>query len=452
MSVRRKLFIAMASFIIGMGLVYAFLTLFVVRGILDFMLDTDRSQVIEELTGLFEAYYENNESWDGVEHVDSSNLTGKNSSRNGSVLLMSVPGLELLYCAGEADTNQVTAFGIRSIIQIKGQTAAYLYYYDQEVAGMAKMRIAVRDAVTILLFAGAVILVLLSLAVAYWLSKRLTAPLRVLLPAIDRLGKGQYGVQAPVISKDEYGKVAEAFNDMSKQLQRAEEVRRNLAADVAHELRTPITIIRGKLDLIQQRGRQIPPESLLPLQDDLIRLTRLVDDLHQLSLAEAKKLPLDRKPTNMQELMERIVERMIPDAEAKGIEITFECKSEYSRLNVDPNRITQVFLNLLVNAVRYTREGGTVRLTMGTITNAQGSWLRITVADSGIGIAPGHLPFLFNRFYRTDNARTRNSGGMGLGLAIAKEFVHAHQGTIDVESEPGQGTIFTVMLPIEKLC
>jgi two-component system sensor histidine kinase BaeS len=189
-----------------------------------------------------------------------------------------------------------------------------LYYYDPEVAYISKLKIGILDSVTVLLFAGATVFVLLSLLIAYWLSKRLTAPLRLMIPAIDRLGKGEFGIQAPVVTEDEYGKVAKAFNEMSKQLQRAENVRSNLVADVAHELRTPLTIIRGKLDLVQQGGRPIEPESLLPLQDELIRLTRLVDDLHQLSLAEAKKLPLERKPTHIPALLRRIIDRITPDA------------------------------------------------------------------------------------------------------------------------------------------
>lgn len=343
----------------------------------------------------------------------------------------------------------ITALGIRSEVQSGGETIAILYYHDPEVANISKLRTGISSSVTFLLLASALLFVMISLLVAYWLSKRLTTPLRLIVPAIERLGQGELGVQAPVMSKDEYGTVAKVFNNMSKQLHRAEEIRRNLVADVAHELRTPLTIIRGKLDFIQQRGRSIKPESLLPLQDELIRLTRLVDDLHQLSLAEAKKLPLERKPTDLPALLRRIIERMNPEAERKGVKITLTSTTEPATIWVDPYRMTQVFLNLLSNAVRYTPSGGSVNITVKEEKgrNGESDFLRIAIADTGIGIEPEQLPFLFNRFYRTDEARTRNNGGMGLGLAIAKEFVLAHNGTIHVESCPGQGTTFIVTLP-----
>jgi len=359
----------------------------------------------------------------------------------------------------------VKLFGIRSKVQLGGQTIATLYYYDNNVGFMSKLRIGILDSATILLIIDSVIFILISLLVAYWLSKRLTKPLRSLIPIIDRLGQGELGIQAPVLTKDEYGKVAESFNAMSLQLHHAEQLRKNLVADVAHELRTPLTIVQGKLELVQQHGQPVVPESLLPLQDELIRLTRLVDDLHHLSLAEANKLPLDLKPTEMASLLHRIVERISPDAESKRIAVVIrlECAAVDTITLIDPHRITQVFFNLLVNAVRYTPEGGSVTVTVGRITprhedngNARHNrqqeddraQLRIAVADTGIGIDAGHLPLLFNRFYRTDSARDRHSGGMGLGLAIAKEFVAAHSGTIAVDSRPGEGTTFIVTLPV----
>jgi two-component system, OmpR family, sensor histidine kinase BaeS len=448
MSIRRKLFFSMAVFIVGMGIIFTLLTKVVVRDILDVILRIDRSKEIEELSHLFVDYYKkNNHSWNGVQHIHMNPDIGK--KHEGFSILLTSPEQKRLYMAGDAGYELVVGLGIRNKVQINEKTIAFLYYYDREVSNMSKLRMGITSSVTTLLLISAVVFVLLSLLIAFWLSKRLTAPLRLLIPAIDRLGKGEFGVQVPVVTKDEYGKVAQTFNDMSKQLQRTEEARKNLVADVAHELRTPLTIIRGKLELVQQSGRSIEPESLLPLQDELIRLTRLVDDLHQLSLAEAKKLPLERKPTNIPALLQRIIDRITPDADSKGIEITLTCSTDTATVHVDPNRMTQVFLNLIVNAVRYTPSGGSVKITVDeeTTGNGESGMLRITISDTGIGIEPEHLPFLFNRFYRTDESRTRNKGGMGLGLAIAKEFVLAHNGTIEVESCPGRGTTFIVKLP-----
>ncbi|NNU84900.1 sensor histidine kinase [Geobacillus sp. BMUD] len=442
MSIRRKLFLSLAAFIIGMGIIFSLIIKVVVTDILDAMLKVDRSQETKELSTIFAHYYEtHHHSWNGIQQIRLHTAIMKRHEQVGMVLL-SRKG-EQLYAAGEIPASWVIGLGIPTKIQADGKTVAFLYYYDREVGNMAKARRGITSSVTTLSLLSAVVLVFLSLFIALWLSKRFTAPLELLIYTIDRLGKGEFGIQAPVITKDEYGKVAQTFNEMSRQLQQEEEVRRRLVADVAHELRTPLTILRGKLDWFQQQRRPIEPEKLLPLQDELIRLTRLVEDLHQLSLAEAGKLTLERKPTNMKSLLQQLIERVAPHAEEKNIRIHLTCSTNHTTICVDPHRITQVFLNLLVNAIRYTPEGGAVNVMI----DEEPVMLQIDVSDTGIGIAPEHLPFLFDRFYRTDEARTRNRGGTGLGLAIAKEFVSAHGGTIDVHSTLGQGTTFRVKLP-----
>lgn len=449
MSVRRKLFVTMAGFIIGMGLVFAFATQIVLRDTLDVLLETAKKAEIGRLSGQLLGYYEQNGSWSGVEQAGIRAAGEATGGEDASFVLLSRESREL-YAAGPAAPARAKLFGIRSALRLNGELIGFLCYYDAEADFMSKLRIGILDSTRILLAFGTIVFALVSLLVVYLLAKRLTAPLRLLLPAIARLGKGELGVQAPVVSRDEYGTVAIAFNDMSGQLHNAEQTRKNLVADVAHELRTPLTIIRGKLDLVQQHGRPVAPETLLPLQDDLLRLTRIVDDLHQLSLAEANKLPLERKPIDMSALLRKIVERIAFDADDKSIAITLDSGDDLPTIDADANRLTQVFFNLLVNAVRYTPEGGTVRITAEPAPAARGKRdrLRIAVADSGIGIEPEHLPHLFDRFYRTDEARARHSGGTGLGLAIARQFVQAHDGTIAVESSPGQGTTFVVELPV----
>ncbi|WP_248924026.1 sensor histidine kinase [Paenibacillus hamazuiensis] len=346
----------------------------------------------------------------------------------------------------------IKRLGIRKPVERQGETIAVLYYYDPEVAMLSKLRIGIPISILFLLVPSAILFIGISVGVAWWLSHRLTAPLSQLLTAIDRLGRGEFGVQATVSARDEYGQVARAFNEMSRLIQNLEDHRRNLVADVAHELRTPITIIRGKLDLVQQSGRRIDPEHLLPLQDEFIRLTRLVDDLHLLSLAEAKKLPMNRETTDLPKLLRRIVERAAYDADQKRIRIHVSCEGEVPLIDIDPNRMTQVFLNLIVNAVHHTPPDGLITITIREEWPGQDEtgYVRIAIADTGPGIDPKHLPYIFDRFYRTDEARARNIGGMGLGLAIAKGFITAHNGTIDIESTLGQGTVFTIRLPVIK--
>lgn len=453
MTVSRKLFLVIAAFIFGVSLMFMLFTYFTIRDSLEVMLQSSRMEELNRIEEKLEAYYEDHgSSWAALTPADLARLA-PDGRRAPSIGLMDA-GRRMLAVSDDLPVRLLERLGIHRELSSQGKTIGWAYYYDSDVANLSKLRIGTPISVVFLVGAGAVVFMLLSLGVAFFVSRWLTSPLRRLVPIIDRLGRGEFGIQAPVSTKDEYGKVAQAINDMSAQLARAEEVRRNLVADVAHELRTPLTIVRGKLDLLQQGGGEIRPENLLPIQDELIRLTRLVGDLHQLSLAEAGKLQLDLRPTNMDELLREAVERVSWEAEAKNIAVSIEVMDTCASVPADAERMMQVFLNLLHNAIRYTPEGGRILLTQrevdvaSTVSPSPVRMLQIRVQDTGPGVSPEHLPYLFDRFYRTDEARSRHAGGMGLGLAIAKEFVTNHRGTLEAESRPGEGTAFIVTLPI----
>nr|WP_247681883.1 HAMP domain-containing sensor histidine kinase [Paenibacillus sp. Marseille-P2973] len=338
----------------------------------------------------------------------------------------------------------VTSLGVKKSILVQGKSAGYFYYYDSEIANFNKILIGIPISVVIVISVSGLLLLLIALIIAYQLSKWLASPLRELLPSIERLGQGELGVQADVKAQDEYGRIASAFNQMSTELQKAEKLRSNMSADIAHELRTPLTIIGGTLDELQQRNEPVPPEMLLPLQDELIRLNRLVEELRTLSIAEAGQLQLNKVLTDMGDLAKQLCTALEPIADEKDIEIHLEVLTQQTNLLVDPNRIRQVLLNMLTNAIRYTPNQGDVWFRM---LNRDDQMLTMIVEDNGIGIAAEHLPHLFDRFYRTDEARSRERGGSGLGLAIAKQYIVSHQGTIKVESLENQGTRFTIQLP-----
>jgi two-component system sensor histidine kinase BaeS len=287
----------------------------------------------------------------------------------------------------------------------------------------------------------------IALIIGFWLSRILTSPLRRLITAIERVGKGDLDFTLPVTSHDEYGQVTEALNRMNSDLSRSEEMRKHLVADVAHELRTPLTILQGQLDLIQQSGEPVMPAKLLPMQDELIRLTKLVKDLQQLSLAEAGKLPLDKENTDISELLDRLTEMLRLEMEEKGVNLIRTSNVKNTVIVVDPHRITQVFYNLIGNAIRYTPPEGQISIRLSEQTGTGGREVVVCIEDTGIGISAEHLPHLFDRFYRVEDDRSRHSGGTGLGLAIARQFVEAHGGRIEVESQIGRGTTFTVFLP-----
>ncbi len=457
MSTQRKIFLAMAAFIVAMSVTFVALTHLVVRESFEAIVQDAKGKEIDDLAfDLIRHYRDNGGSWRTVRRDGATGQEGTErlaplpipERDDASYVLLDQDGREA-GIVGDTLRPIILRLGFQRSLQLDGMPIGELHYHDPEVANLSKLRIGIPISILMLLAAAAVLFILVSLLVAYGIARKLTVPLRQLLPAIERVGKGEYGVTAQVTTKDELGRVAEAFNAMSAELQRTEEVRRSLVADVAHELRTPLTIVQGKLDLLQQDGRPVPPEQLLPLQDELIRLTRLVDDLHLLSLAEARKLPIAPQPTAMKALLQRAIERVSYAAEEKQLRIrlTVESPAATQSLLVDPNRMTQVFMNLLMNAVRYTPSGGAVEVALEEVDRAGTVMLAITVRDTGPGIAPHHLPHLFNRFYRTDEARDRGHGGMGLGLAIAKAFVLAHGGTIEAESKLGEGTAFIVLLP-----
>ncbi|MDQ6423647.1 HAMP domain-containing sensor histidine kinase [Paenibacillus sp. LHD-117] len=244
-------------------------------------------------------------------------------------------------------------------------------------------------------------------------------------------------------SRDEIYEIAQSVNKLKTQLTEGEDIRNRLVADVAHELRTPIAILRGHLETILSGGIELDRDHLLPLLDETKRMSRLIQDMQDLNLAEAGKLSLDRSWTPFGSNLEEIVSILEIEAEAKSITLHLEGEGD-RELYGDTLRIKQVFINLLGNAVRYTPEGGQVDVRY-TYLDGQ---MVVTVSDNGPGIAPESLPYIFKRFYRVEGSRNRASGGTGLGLAIAKQFVEVHGGTIYVESEPGVGTVFTVSLPV----
>ncbi len=274
--------------------------------------------------------------------------------------------------------------------------------------------------------------------------RQVIAPLRRLDEAARRLAHGDLSQRVPVHARDELGRLAETFNEMAARLQRSEELRRRMIQDIAHELRTPLTVIQGNLQAILDGVFEPTPETIASIHEESLLLSRLIHDLRELSLAEAGELPLHKQRVDLREVVRRAATAVQPRLEAKGVELRLELPEEPLPAEIDPQRIRQVLLNLLSNAERYTPEGGRIALR----AERRGGEIRVSVSDSGPGIPPEDLPYVFERFWRGDKARTRSSGGTGLGLAIAKQLVEAHGGKIEVESAPGRGATFMFTLPL----
>lgn len=322
------------------------------------------------------------------------------------------------------------------------------YLSASPVEQLARIKHYVEDKSRPSVFGKASFFIAVGLLFSFWISGVLTLPLRRLVAAIERVARGDLDVQVPVRTNDEYGKVIRTFNDMTSSLRQAEEVRKRLVADVAHELRTPLSIMQLKLENALFAGRPVSDEELLRLQDEVIRLSLLVEDLHVLSLAESGRLSLYCHPVDLAGRLEQIVDDVRHEAEENGLAIRFATKTAPVTVMADARRITQVFINLLTNAIRYTPGGGTISVELEDGVVEQGAvFAKVAVTDTGIGIPAEELPHLFDRFYRVEEARSRYSGGTGLGLSIVHHFVKAHGGFIRVESEPDVGTTFTVYLP-----
>lgn len=285
------------------------------------------------------------------------------------------------------------------------------------------------------------IVVLLLFATAARGFRQFAAPLGDLIDAAERVEAGDYGVRVRARGPRELRSLASAFNSMSGRLESSERERRRLLADVTHELRTPLTIMQGNLEALLDGLYPADASHLEPILDETRVLSRLVDDLRTLSLAEAGALALHREPTDIGQLIADSVASFRTQADGAGVDLVAFVDGALPQVEVDPVRIREVFSNLLSNALRYTPRGGSVRVGVLAVDGR----VRVFVRDTGPGIAADALPHVFDRFYKSEESR-----GAGLGLAIAKSLVVAHGGEIDVTSAPGQGTEMRLWLPTAR--
>jgi signal transduction histidine kinase len=289
---------------------------------------------------------------------------------------------------------------------------------------------------------SALVAALLALTLGGLLAFSMTRSLRELTVATLEIARGKLGLQVKVRSKDELGELATSFNQMSRDLASATQARRQMTADIAHDLRSPLSVIAGYAEALNDGKLPGTPETYTILYRETRHLSRLVDDLRTLSLADAGELTLNRLPTQPAYLLEQAAARHAVAAEQRSITLRIEAGPELGSISVDPERMAQVFDNLVLNAFRYTPQGGQVTLSARSAAGV----VQFQLRDNGSGIAPEDLPHIFNRFYRGDKSRQQN-GESGLGLAIARSIVEAHGGSIGVESQVGKGSVFIISLP-----
>jgi signal transduction histidine kinase len=288
---------------------------------------------------------------------------------------------------------------------------------------------------------GFFVLILVAVGVFFaWRTVRRTAaPIADVMSAADRVADGDYSVRVESRANGEVGRLVESFNAMTTRLEVNETQRRNLFADVAHELRTPMSVIRGTVEGMLDGVYPRDDARLTTILEATEVMSRLLDDLRTLSLADAGALRLHKESTDVGELLDEVRYAFAPRAAAAGVTFTIEA-SPLPPLEIDPVRVRQVLQNLLDNALRHTPRGGTIRVE----ARPEGAAALFRVADTGSGIAPEALPHIFDRFWKS-----ADSGGSGLGLAIARGLVEAHGGKIRADSVPGRGTVVSFTLPVE---
>lgn len=287
----------------------------------------------------------------------------------------------------------------------------------------------------------------IALLIGVVLARAITRPLQALTAATHAIGQGDLGQTVAVHSRDEIGELAVAFNRMSADLARVSALRRQMTADIAHELRTPLSMIMAHTEALRDGVLPPSPETFTLLNDEALRLNRMVEDLRTLSLADAGELPISRRPTAPAKLLERVVAAQSVRAQQHQVTLRSVVQPHLPPLNTDPDRLSQVLGNLLDNALRYTPAGGTIECRVEHDPAVPGAPVKFCISDSGPGIASTDLPHVFERFYRADKSRLRDSHGSGLGLAIARSIIEAHGGRIWVESLVGHGSQFYIALP-----
>ncbi len=290
-------------------------------------------------------------------------------------------------------------------------------------------------------------LVVVAILVALPLARRLVRPIRAMAAATHDIASGRYGTRIPVSSSDELGLLAGDFNNMAATLERQEGERRQWVADISHELRTPVAVLRGEIEALLDGVRTITPETIRSLHAETMRLNRLLEDLYQLSLSDTGALSYRKEDLDMAEVLKTSVEAHRAEFARKGIHLTEDFSGEGEvKTFADRERIDQLFANLLDNSLKYTDWGGRLVIRLAS----RGKWVMISFEDSPPGVPDAELERLFDRLYRVEASRNRGSGGAGLGLAICKSIVEAHGGTIVARPSALGGVMIEVAIPVPE--
>lgn len=408
-----------------------------------------REQELAEFVSDLQTYYESNGSWQGVEQAINNQLSPTTPDQLSSpplpFALADINGRILIhnrqFTLDSTAPPDALAAGVP--LEVDGTQVGTILINNQppprnpaEEAFVAQTNRA--------LWIGALGATAVAIILAVIMARTLTRPLQELAVASRQIAQGNLKQEVPVRTKDELGELTIAFNQMSADLNHATQSRRQMTADIAHDLRTPLTVLSGYLEAMEDGTLAPTPARLQMMHAEVNGLIRLVADLRTLSLAESGQLTLKKEPVVIGNLLAQVQAAFVYQAAQQGVALGAEIENSQV-IQIDQARLRQALDNLVSNALRYTPAGGAIDL-VASLPLADGG-IQITISDSGSGIPVSDLPHIFDRFYRGDQSRQEGQGESGLGLTITKSLIVAHGGTIDVMSTPGTGTTFTIVLP-----
>jgi signal transduction histidine kinase len=474
-SLRARLTLGFLVAIVATGALVALLSNLIIVNRFRNMVSFVGQRYAERLAPVFAEYYAQAGSWDGVESLMASlqdaergkghhgppqpMLDGPGGPRRPALLLrpedFEDERLLLLDAGGKivADSDpEGPALALssddvsRGAPVIVGEQQVGTLVVSSSLGALPAYQNIFLGQVNILLLTATVAIVVVVIVVSAFQARRIVAPVRALAEAAQRISTGDLSQRIPVTSQDELGEMATAFNTMAAELEQQQELRHRAMADIAHELRTPLSVLQITLESLEDGLAHPTHDVIAGLQSDVAHLHRLVEDLRMLSLVDAGELAMEAEPVEMGCLVRDVVRRVSGAAHAKSIDMATHLPDTPLRVVGDSQRLTQVLLNLLTNALEHTPTGGRVTTDAHQVERE----VQVSVRDTGEGIPGEDLPHIFERFYRADEARSPETGSSGLGLSIARSLVEAHGGRIWAESVEGAGSTFTFALPLAE--